>query len=163
MPTNLDRAAVEGSFRRRLYGVFIGAFIIAFAVLVPSAFAFINKKISVHVFAVIGLVYMAGIFLAIMAVSLNAQKRLRPFASDSSKPPDSAEQERLRRSIRSLVRAELLYGFGLIYGLWRLRGETWTPIVIGVTISLFIQGWLITTILRFRKRLKLAQDPSART
>lgn len=152
---DLDRDAIERSFRRRVLAVLLGAFIAAFAVPVPATMAFASKSITRPIYLSIVLIYVAAFIVAITAVFLNFAKRVRPLAVDRSTPPDIEEQKRLRRGIRRLLRVEILLALALLYGLWVSQDLSW-PIIVGCGISLLMQFALIRTILRLRKRLRQA-------
>lgn len=156
MAPDLNRTDVERSLRRRLYVVSCGGVFLTACLMVVLLVAV--KTISPTTVVAMGVVCSLCIGIATMAIILNARKRLRPFAADLSKPPDEAEQARLKSSVRLLLVYELFFAFSMVYGLSQMTGPPWLPILAGCGISLLIQSWLIRLILRLQKRLKLARD-----
>jgi|GEM_PF-6855060 undecaprenyl pyrophosphate phosphatase UppP len=149
MTTDLNRTAIERSLRRRLHAAILGGPLL----LAPLMLAFVEKAISFGTFELSLFACIALETAAILTILVNAKRRLRLFVPDFVKPPDTAERERLRRSIRSLQRIVVFLALALVCGIWVQRDELSFATLGGVAISLLVQAWLILTIHRLKRRL----------
>jgi len=122
----------------------------------PLTLAAQRGRISVHMLESILVAVVVCIAVAVIFILRRASAKFPKSGIVDNAPLDGATRGKLRRRIWFLEFLVLIYLVSLLYGLSQARINPLVAVVAGVCINLLMQTALIKTILRLKKKLKMA-------
>jgi hypothetical protein len=99
-----------------------------------------------------------GVGVAVIFILRSAKEKFPISSGPDDLVLDKATRTKLRRRILLLQSFVVIYGIGLLSGIWHARQGPWLPLLIGISVNLLMEFVLIKSIRRLKKKMDQAMN-----
>jgi hypothetical protein len=101
---------------------------------------------------------VVAVAIAVVFILRSAKEKFPISSGPDDLVLDKATRRKLRRRILVLQSFVVIYGMGLLSGIWHARQGPWLPLLIGFSVNLLMEFVLIKSIRRLKKKMDQAMN-----